>query len=94
MGSGGDRDDAHGAGVGAADRDGHPPDPDGQRILAERPKVERLDRDAFVEPEMAQAAGFGFTERGPVDGRNFGTRANLQLVEASQWRHLRVIIIN
>ena len=66
--------DAHGAGVTAADRDGHAADADRERIAAERAEVKRLDDDALVEAEMPQARGFALLERVPVD-RCDATRA-------------------
>ncbi len=74
-------DDFDRPGLGPADRDRHPADAHRQRIAAERAEVQRLDRDAFVEAELAQAAGLAFAERCPVDRRNPRARAQLQLVE-------------
>jgi len=42
----------------AANSDRHPANADRDRVAPERPKVERLHRDAFVEAEMAQARRF------------------------------------
>ena len=82
--------DADGAGMGAADRDGHPADPDRERIAAERAEVERLDRDAFVEAEVAQAAGLACrsSER-PVDRRD--ARAACRSRSSSREGRRRVI---
>ena len=41
----------------AANRDGHPPDANRERIAPERAEVKRLDRNPFVKAEVAQAAG-------------------------------------
>ena len=65
----------------AADRDGHPPDADRERIAPERAEVERLDRDAGVEAEVTQAARFAGLERVPVDRRDLRARADLEVVE-------------
>ena len=67
--------------MGAADGDGHPADPDRERIAPERAEVQRLDRNALVEAEVAQATGLAFLERGPVDRRDSRAGAELQLVE-------------
>ena len=66
----------------APDRDGHPADPDRDRIAAERAEVQRFDRDAFVETEMAQAAGFGLVEDRPVDAEDTRLGSDGERVEA------------
>ena len=72
------------------DCDGHPADPDGQWITPERPEMERFDRDAFIKPEMAKAAGFRMLKRIPIDRRDIGACAERQLIERErfgfEWR--------
>ena len=82
-----DRRDADGAGVRAADGDGHPADADRERIAAERAEMKRLDRDTLVETEVAQAAGFAFLERGPIDRRDVRAGADRQIVQGCRHRH-------
>ena len=96
-----EREDPDRAGVLAPDRDRHPADPDGDRIAAERPEVQRLDHDALVEAEMPQAAGFGLVERGPVDRQRRAPSSRpaswsrLRSFQAGRARSLlRLIIIN
>ena len=73
----------------------HPPDPDGQRVSAERAQVERFDDDALVKAELAQAASLAFLKRGPVDRGYTRPSAQLQLVERDDWPgHLQAIINN
>ena len=43
----------------SADRDGHPPDADRERVTPERPEMERFDGDPGIEAKMTQAARFG-----------------------------------
>ena len=49
----------------AADGDRHPADADRERIAAERAAVQRLDLDALVKAEMAQAVGLGSRQARP-----------------------------
>jgi len=72
--------------VPAPDRDGHPPDPNRDRIAAERAKVQRLDGDAFVKPEMPEAARVRLVERGSIDRADARTRSNREAIEAGRVR--------
>ena len=47
----------------AANRDRHAADSNRKRITAERPEVERLDRNAGIESEMTQAIGLAGGKR-------------------------------
>ena len=76
--------DLDGAGMGAADGDRHAADAHRQRIGAERAAVERLDRHALVEPEMAQAAGIAVAERAQSIGGDARAVTDLELVEGNR----------
>ena len=73
--------------MGAADRDGHPPDANGERVAAERPEVERLDRNPLVKAELAQTPRFAFAKRSPIDRRDVRAGAELEIVEGGRRRH-------
>ena len=77
--------DAHRAGVLAADRDGHPADADRDRVAAERPQVQRLDRDAFIEAEIPAGAALRQLRARP--NRSTATRA---LAPMASWSRLIV----
>lgn len=47
----------------AANGNRHPPDPNSKRVAAERAKMERFNRHAFVKSKVAQAVRFGFAKR-------------------------------
>ena len=66
----------------AANGDGHPADPNRDRIAAERAEVHRLDGYAFVEAEVPQAAGFAVFEAGPIDRQHARPSPDRQLVKA------------
>ena len=51
----------------ATDRDRHPADADGDRIATERAQVQRLDRDALVETEVAQTAALAAVQDIPIN---------------------------
>jgi hypothetical protein len=71
----------NGAGVGAADGDGHPAYADGERVAAERTEMHGLNRHALVEAELAQAAGLSFFQRRPIDRVDPRTPAELERIE-------------
>jgi hypothetical protein len=55
-------------GMGPADRDRHPPDPAGNRIARNDPAMmQRLDRNAFIETQCAQALRRAILKRRPAD---------------------------
>jgi hypothetical protein len=91
----------HGAGVGAANGDGHAADSDGQRVAAEGAEVKRFYGHAFVETELAKAAGRSLFKRRPVDGFDVRAPAELERIERDRKGmgrlrrvHLRLIINN
>ena len=75
--------------MGAADRDGHPADPHRQRIAAERAAMERLDRDALVEAEVAQAAAHRRRRaRAQSIAAIRARRPSFEVVEGGRSRHI------
>ena len=81
-----ERNDAYRARMPAPDRHGHSADTDRDRVAAEGAEVQRLDRNALIEAEIFQAAGFAVVERVPVDLRNERLRPKLKLVETNRFR--------
>jgi hypothetical protein len=75
--------------VTSADSDDHSPDPDCHGIAAERALVERFDRHAFVEAEVAKASGASGIERIPVDSLDAGANADLQGLKG-RLRHIAI----
>jgi hypothetical protein len=67
--------------MGAANRDGHPSDSNGDRIGAKRAKMERLDEYAFVKTEMPQARSVAIAKTFPVDRRDPCAASDLELIE-------------
>lgn len=65
----------------AANRDSHPSDSNRERIAPKRPEVERLNRDALVKAEVAQAASLSFAKRGPVNRCDMRPRSKREIVE-------------
>jgi hypothetical protein len=65
----------------AANRDGHPSDPNRERIAPKRPEVKRLDRDALVKAKVAQAAGLSFAKRRPINRSDVRPRSEREIVE-------------
>jgi hypothetical protein len=68
--------------MGAAERDRHPADAAGDGIEAERPAVQRLDRDAFIETQLAQPPCFLLAQPRPIDCDHAGGVAERQLIKA------------
>jgi len=83
----GQRDDADGSGMAAANGDGHAADPKRDRVATKWPEVQRFDGHALVEAEMAKPASFTLIERFPVDRQDARSRADCKLV---QWDRSRI----
>lgn len=66
----------------------HSPDPNGHGIAAERPLVKRLDGNAFVESEIAQAARTGRAQRVPVDLADPRRNPDAQRFKGHRLRHI------
>ena len=73
--------DAHRFGVRPADRDGHAPDADGDRIAAQRTAVQRFNRNALVKPEMLESRRFCLLKTIPINGSDHRPRPKGELVE-------------
>ena len=69
------------------DRNRHPANPHRKRIGAKRPAMKRLDRDALVEAEVAQARRVTVSKTCPVDRRNVCATPDRQLIQG-KFRHI------
>lgn len=67
--------------MGPANRHGHAPDPDRQRIAPEWTGMERLDQDVMVETEVTQAGGFMLAKSLPIDLGNSRARAEREFIQ-------------
>ena len=68
--------------MGAADRDGHPADPDRKRITPKRSGMERLNHYFRIETELAEAGRFLRTEQRPIHHRDSAATPESELIES------------